>query len=119
MELKNYEMFNHLLNLQKVSSKVTGKLGYAVSRNIRKIQQEVIEFEKIRNELVVKFGEKQENGDFVISKDSDGYTEFVNTIQEYGTISHNVEIFTVLPDEVCESNLTAEEMLLLDFMINE
>lgn len=119
MELTNMEMMNHLIFLRNISGKVTGKLAYAVSRNMRKIADESLEFEKIKNELIEKYGEKNEDGVYSIGVTSSGYSDFINEIKEYSAICHEVNIFKLEPDCLFESNLNADEMLQLDFMLEE
>jgi len=118
MQLKNIEMSNYLSTLNQISNKVTGKFGYAVARNIRKISYEVLEFEKVKNELINKYGEDLD-GQKVIRLNTIAYKNFLNEIQEYKDITHEVDIFMIDADEVWKSDLTAQEIISLDFMIND
>lgn len=118
MQLKNIEMSNYLNALNQISNKVTGKLGYAVARNIRKISDEVFEFEKIKNELINKYGEDSD-GQKVIRLNTEPYQNFLDEIQEYKDIAHEVDIFMIDAYEVWKSDLTAKEIISLDFMIND
>ena len=119
MKLTNIEMSNYLNSLQQVSNKVKGKLGYAVARNIRKISDELIEFENIRLEHIRKYGTDNGNGECVIKKDTSEYNQFITDMQEYATISHDVDIYTVDAEIVMESDLTADEMNMIYFIIKE
>ena len=119
MKFTNIEMTNHLNSLNQISSKVKGKLGYAVARNIRKISNELIEFENIRLEHIRKYGTVNENGECVIKKDTEEYYKFITDMQEFANISHDVDIYSVDAEIVMESDLTAEEMVTIEFMINE
>ena len=119
MKLTNIEMSNYLNSLQQVSNKGKGKLGYAVARNIRKISDELIEFENIRLEHIRKYGTDNGNGECVIKKDTSEYNQFLTDMQEYATISHDVDIYTVDAEIVMESDLTADEINMIYFMIKE
>ena len=119
MKLTNIEMSNYLNSLQQVSNKVKGKLGYAVARNIRKISDELIEFENLRLEHIRKYGTVNENGECVIKKDTEEYEKFLTDMQEYVTIAHDVDIHMVDAEEIFKSDLTADEITTIDFMINE
>lgn len=119
MKLTNIEMSNYLNSLQQISNKVKGKLGYAVARNIRKISDELIEFENIRLEHIRKYGTDNGNGECVIKKDTEEYDKFLTDMQEYATISHDVDIYTVDAEIVMDSDLTADEMNMIYFMIKE
>lgn len=119
MKLTNIEMSNHLKSLRSISTKVRGKLGYAVARNIRKISNELIEFENLRLEHIRKYGTENENGECVIKKNTEEYHKFLTDMQEYATIAHDVDIYNVDADIVMNSDLTADEMIKIEFMIKE
>ena len=118
MKLTNIEMSNYLNSLNQISSKVKGKLGYAVARNIRKISNELIEFENIRLEHIYKYGTKNDNGDCFIKKDTEEYNKFLTDMQEYAAITHDVDIYMINAEEIFKSDLTADEITTIDFMIN-
>ena len=40
-------------------------------------------------------------------------------MQEYVTISHDVDIYMIDVEEIIKSDLTADEITSIDFMINE
>lgn len=119
MKLTNIKMNLYLSFLKSISNKVTGKLGYAVAKNMRKIASELIEFENIKNEYICEHGEKDKDGVFTIKKDSNEYKAFLDYIEEYALIEHEVDIFEIDEEELAKSNLTAEEMLNLEFMIKK
>ena len=118
MKLTNIEMSNYLNSLNQISGKVKGKLGYAVARNIRKISNELIEFENIRLEHIYKYGTKNDNGDCFIKKDTEEYNKFLTDMQEYAAITHDVDIYMINAEEIFKSDLTADEITTIDFMIN-
>ena len=119
MKITNIDMDKHLSFLNSISSKVTGKLAYAIARNIRKITSELIEYNEIRNNLIEKYGEVNDNGRYTISVGTEAFNKFVNDIGEYTLIEHEVDICEVDEETICNSSLTAEEMLQLDFMIKD
>lgn len=119
MKLTNIKMSNYLNSLQQISNKVKGKLGYAVARNIRKISDELIEFENIRLEHIRKYGTDNGNGECVIKKGSEEFNMFLTDMQEYVTIAHDVDIYMIDTEEIFKSDLTADEITNIDFMINE
>lgn len=119
MKLTNIDMDKHLSFLNSISSKVTGKLAYAIARNIRKISSELTEYNKIRDELITKHGETTDNGTYSISVGTDAYKKFIKDISEYAVIEHEVDIYPIDEETICNSSLTAEEMLQLDFMIKD
>ena len=120
MKLTNIEMNNILSNLGNISDKVTGKLAYAVARNMRKIGNEIVDFENIRNKLINKYGTLDENeNNYVIKVGTEEHKKFMEEISEYTSIEHDVDIYKVDKEEIFKSNLTAKEIINLDFMIEE
>lgn len=119
MKLTNIQMSNNLLYLNKIANKTKGKLAYAIARNIRKISNEVCEFEKIRNDLIAKYGTADENGISSIKANTDAYDKFLKEIEEYIYIEHDVDIYKISEEEIFKSDLTANEILWLDFMIDD
>lgn len=117
MKLTNIKMNLYLNFLKSISTKVTGKLGYAVAKNMRKIANELVEFENIKNEYICKHGKKNKNGTFSIDNGSEEYRAFLDYIEEFVNIEHEVDIFKINEEELSKSDLTAEEMLNLEFMI--
>ena len=119
MTMTNIEMLNRLTYLQSISSKVTGRLAYAVARNIRKIANECQDFIKIKDDLVRKYGTQTEDGKLVIKQSYDSYDEFMDELKVYTDLQCDVDIYTVDEKELCESALNADEMLMIEFMVKE
>jgi len=110
------ECFN---SLNTVSEKTTGKLGYAIARNLRKLSEELVEYQKLKDKAIIKHGTKNENGSSVIEVGSEAFEKYVNEMKEYMSISHDVDIFFVTENEVINSDLNGKEMLAIDFMIRK
>ena len=123
MKLTNVQMSNYLDALQAIAGKATGKLGYAVSRNMRKLANENVEFMQIKNELINKYGTEyvDESGECQISikVGTDGYSKFMEEIKEYCEITHDVDIYMIDETELYSSTLNANEMMSIDFMVEE
>lgn len=123
MKLTNAQMSNYLDALQAIAGKVTGKLGYAVFRNMRKLANENVEFMQIKNELINKYGKEytDESGisQISIKFGTDEYNKFMDEIKEYGEITHEVDIYMIDETELYSSALNANEMMSIDFMVEE
>lgn len=119
MKLKNSEISNYAVNLQNISTKVKGKLAYIVARNLRKLVTEIQEYEEIKNSLIEKYGSKDENGILSVTIGSDEYKEFIKEISEYATIEQDIDLLMISPDDLYETELTAQDILSIDFMIEE
>ena len=115
--MTNIEMLNRLTYLQSISSKVTGRLGFAVAKNMRKIANECQDFIKIKDDLVRKYGTQTEDGSFVIQQNSESYSKFMDELKVYTDLQCDVDIYSVDEEYLCESNLNADEMLMIEFMV--
>jgi hypothetical protein len=119
MKLKNIEMSNYLTALNSVANKVTGILAYGVARNIRKISNEVSEYDGIRNKTIEKYGEVGEDGFARIELGTEAYDKYIADMSEYDNIEHEVEIFMVSSSALAETTLNANEIMGIEFMIEE
>lgn len=119
MKLTNKEIFENLSSLLKISDKVTGKVGYAVSYNIRKLSDEVPEYENMRDDLIKKYGTEDEEGKVGIRIGSEEYQKFSEEIEQYDKMEFDINIIMVKPEDLESSDLTAKEMLGMSFMIDE
>lgn len=119
MKLTNKKMDEYFLALSKMSEKATGRLGYAIARNLRKLSEELVEYQALKDKAINKYGEIGENGIATIKVDpnSEAFKSFTEDMKEYMDIEHDVQIFMVSEEEVVNSPLNAKEMLAIDFMI--
>lgn len=114
----NKKLYTYLEILSSISAKVTGKIAYVVTKNARKIQEELVEYIKIRDELINKYGEIQGNQKVIINN-TEGYTKFIAEMSEYDDIEQNISFLTITPKDLYSSELNAIEINQLMFMINE
>ncbi len=119
MKLTNVQMDNYLQAMQNISEKITGKLAYAVARNMRKISEELVEYQNLKNNAIFKYGEIGEDGRASILIGSDAFKKFVEEMDEYADISHEVAIQKITQAELLSSPLNANEILTIDFMVEE
>ena len=119
MKLKNIEMSNYLTALNNVADKVSGMLAYAVARNIRKLEGELAEYLKIKNETIVKYGTLGDDGISRIQIGSDECQKYLDEMKQYDEIEHEVEIFMVGSSVLNDSSLNARDIVSIDFMLEE
>lgn len=96
----------------------TGKLGYAIARNRRKITDAVTEYSRIRDELVTRYGMDNHDGTYQIAS-VDALKAIQDGLAPYADIAHDVEIMTVSPDDFTGGGLTSQQMFALDWMVSE
>jgi len=67
MELKIRDLMTGIETLGKLNAlNMKAKLAYHVGRNTRVIKTEMQEVNAIMNKLFIKYGDKQENGNYVV-----------------------------------------------------
>ena len=119
MKLTNIQMDNYLQALRNISEKVTGKFAYAVARNIRKIADELVEYQNLKDKTIIKYGEENDNGTSSIEVGSEAFKKYLEEMSEYTNITHDVPIQKIDQDTLLSSKLNANEILTIDFMIQE
>lgn len=118
MKYTNIQLQTYFDILNSIASKATGKLAYIITRNARKIFEELQEYTKIRNDKLYQYGEKRGNQLF-LSADSPNYQKFLTEMAEYDEIELELDFLKVKPEDLYTSNLNAIEMDQISFMIND
>lgn len=118
MILKNNEADYYLSLLKLISKDVNGKLGYAVARNIRELNNSLKEYTQFKNELIIKYGEQKGN-EFSLSQNSERYKDFQTEITPLALIEHEIPIMFVEPEDIFNCSLTADKISELFFMIKD
>lgn len=119
---KNADMAQMLICMEPYLEKATGKFGYAIARNVRKIKEACAEYLQTRQNLFEELGEdeKDEDGNptgrIQIKIGSEAFEEFNKRLSEYGGIKHSVEIYKVSYN-VLPKDMTAGDMLNLEWML--
>lgn len=119
MNLTNQDMDNYVQALSKVSTKVTGKLAYAVARNIRKLSTELVDYQTFKNNTIEKFGSINEKGVYSIEFGTEAYLNYLKEMKEINNLTNGVELQMVSVSDIESSELNAQEILSIDFMIEE
>lgn len=119
---KNSEL-KTMLNGLKAVLKHNGKVGYAAARNTRLIRDALTEYTEEERKLILKYGkkEKDENGNETggarLSIESREFNKFLEELEPYLEIEHEVNIMQVEAADL--EKLTGEEILAIDWMIKE
>lgn len=99
--------------------KQRNKVGYIIARNYRIISDMLIEFTMFKNELIQKYGEKnEESNSITIKPGSENFENFLEEFNEIKDIEHEVNLMKLKYDEVI-GLLTGEEILQLEFILEE
>ena len=96
--------------------------GYIPARNYRFLSNSLVEYETIRLSLIEKYGEegKDERGQptFVLKMESPNFKTFCDELAPFNEMTHEVELMTAKYSEA-EGNLTGEEILAIDWMLED
>lgn len=118
---KNSQMVEMLMTLRPMLKR-TDKIGYAAARNHRRLSECLTEYERFRNGLIEKYGErcKDENGNdlptITLKITSPNFKMFDDELAPFNEMEHEVEIFELPYDEVI-GVLSGEEILAVDWML--
>lgn len=121
---KNDEMAGMLTAMEPYLERATGKFGYAIARNVRKIKEACEEYLQMRQNLITEFGEEEtdENGNKTgiigIRIGTEAFQNFTKRLEEFAGIQHSVEIYKVSYGTL-PKDMTARDMLQLEWMLIE
>lgn len=106
-----------LLNILTTMLQTKGIVGFKIARNYRMISDELKEYNDKKMELFKKYG-KEENGQLIIDKDSENYPLFLQEIEPYNEQEVQFNFRMITEEELANSELTAEQMLILsEYMV--
>lgn len=115
MKMTNTEAYGSLGVLQELKEK--GVLGFAVAKNMRKLADELQEYDSKRNECIRKYGTLIEGERYSFS--SEAAEKFYAEMEPYDRIEFEFEPMTVSEETFCGSNLTSDQMAVLMWMVKE
>ena len=123
MKYSNHEMEQMLGALSKQLNR-KDIIGYAAARNTRILREELSEYLKLRDELIMKYGEPDTDdegnptGSVSLAFTSPRFPEFTDEIERYATIEHEPNLFK-LKFEQAIGELSGSELLELEWMFEE
>lgn len=115
IKMTNAEAMNGLTVLGQI--KETGKLGFAIAKNVRKLQEELKEYLEKRDGLIRKYGHKTEDGQYMVENEQ--VADFLKELREYDTIEFSFNPQMVNEDVFCSGSLTSDQMYVLDWMVQD
>ena len=100
-----------------LSLKESGKLGFAIAKNTRKLESELKEFIEKRKELFLKYGSKNDDGSLAI--ETNRIKDFLNDFDAYASMEFEFQPQLVDQETFCSGSLTSDQMYVLDWMVKE
>lgn len=124
-KLTNKEILDKVNMLGDISNrKLPVKVSYALAKNISKIENELKHYNNERTKIVDKYCERDEkdnlkieNGNYVIKEDEiENWNKDMKDLQD---IVVEIDVHTFRLEELNGYDMTASEMMCIDFMIEE
>lgn len=112
----NGTAFNMLMALDSASNEV-GQLGFAIAKNRRKIKTELEEYIERRNDIIIKYTTRDDEGKPLITDTNAALAN--QELEPYSNMECALDIAQVTEDVFCGGALTAQQMFELDFMVKE
>ena len=109
MKIKQAEIIKTVL---ETMLETKGIVGYKIARNLRMINEELIEYENVKRELFRKYG-REENNQLIIDKDSENYPLFLGELKPYQEQEVEFGFKKITEDELSNSGLSANQMMFL------
>lgn len=122
MKLSNEKLVNSIGVLNKLTNmELPIKLSYAISKNITKINRELVVYNKERQKLIEKYGEKDEESKLKTKEDGTinilDIDSFNKDLKEILDIETEVDIHVIDLEKVdVDINITPGEIMLVDYM---
>ena len=122
MKLSNEKLVNSIGVLSKLTNmELPIKLSYAFSKNITKIDRELTAYNKERQKLIEKYGEKDEEGKLKTKEDGTinilDIDSFYKDLKEILEIETEVDIHVIDLENInVDINITPGELMVIDYM---
>ena len=113
MTINNGKAYQYLNKLGSLSE--TGRLGLAIAKNRRRLEEELKEYIQERDNLIYEYGEQNENGSYVVAQEE--VDEFFGRLREFDEMEFEFLPQTVDEETFCSGGLTSEDMYSLDWML--
>lgn len=125
VKLTNKEIIEKVGMLGEISNrKLPVKVSYAIGKNIGKIESELKHYNKERQKILEECCLKDEDGNLKVEDgnyaiDSNKLEQWNKDIQDLQEIIVEIDVHTFSIDMLNGYDMTASEMMCIDFMIEE
>lgn len=122
MKLSNEKLANSIEVLNKITTmELPIKLSYAFSKNITKINRELEVYNKERQKLIEKYGEKDEEGKLKVKENGNinilDVDNFNKDIKEILEIENEIDIHIIDLESInADVNITPGDLIVIDYM---
>ena len=124
--IKIKDIVNSQTSLQKLLGvSLPVKVSYKLSKLVAKLQPELDIFNKEKDKLIEKYGEKDDKGNWTIKQDSENMPKFVEEINELTEMEVNIDFGDGKPFEkisvadLGDVKIEAQDLLSLSYLLND
>lgn len=96
----------------------TDLIGYAAARNTRIIGDEILDYEQLKDRLIMRYGEESGDGSYSIKPGSEGFAKFLAEIKEWAEAESDPAFYKIPSKEVI-GKLSGTEILEIDWMLED
>lgn len=126
MKLSNRKILNDSTKLSEIAQKqLPVKASYAIAKNIAKLEAELKTYNTEREKLIEKYSVKDEKGKTIIGENDqisinpEHLAEWSKDLQELIAIENEVDIHKFSVEALSGYNMSASELMLIDYMIED
>lgn len=118
---------NQIVTLAETLNKIanaglSGKIAYMAYRNLSKIAKISDDYDRTRNDLIMKYGEPdpEVEGQTIVKRDSENYPKFIEEITEVLTQTEEVDLYTISEedmDKFADADLSISDFAVIDVFL--
>ena len=113
---------NETMKRIATSGKVSGKAAYMSYRNLSKTSKVTEDYEKARNDLIMKYGEPDPDveGQTIVKRDSENYPKFLEDITEILNQTEEVDLYMISEDDMdkfADADLEVSDFAVIDVFL--
>lgn len=128
MKIKNITIFNSMQGLREISEKeMPYKATLKISKNIKKLEEILNDYQEEYNKLIDAYYEKDENGNFVPVEGQQGFykiktetaQEFQEKMQTLNEFENDVDLYLIDPNELEDIKISPKVLMQIEYMIDD
>tara|TARA_R100000781_G_C3979641_1_gene93079 strand:- start:113 stop:478 length:366 start_codon:yes stop_codon:yes gene_type:complete len=121
MKVKLSQIVNSIDALNRISKQpMKAIVSFKMAKNLKLLSEEISTFEQSKNDLIVKYGKENKEGQIGIEPNTKEMTEFQKELGELAALEVNLEGFNKIKlSNLSKCELSPEEMISLEFAIEE
>lgn len=122
MELTNSEIefvINEIKDIRNKGIKLDGYVMYFILKNLKLLEEVIKPYATIKNDLIIKYGENDGLGGMLLNSDMENWSKYLDEIEPMAKDLTEINFFVIEPDKLKGSEITMDNIIALDYMIEE